>query len=491
MAPAACCASRGSAYLKKQTTMSSQDQQSFRDSIGTIRADGKRNWIYPKKPKGRYYTYRTILSIILLAIFFVLPFIKVNGEQYFLIDILNRKFHIFGRPFYPQDFYLLAIGGVTTVLFIVLFTVVYGRIWCGWLCPQTIFMEMVFRKIEYAIEGDRPKQMKLDRMPWNAEKIRKKVTKWLIFFLVSVLITSTMWAYVAGSDYVIAFWKNPLARPNVLLIYLAFTLVFYFTYAWFREQVCIIVCPYGRLQGVLTDENTILVTYDYKRGEKRGPLRKGQDRAALGLGDCIDCKQCVHVCPTGIDIRNGTQMECINCTACMDACDAVMDKIGKPRGLIRYASKVSIETGTKKLFTPRVKFYTAILAILFGVLVYLIVSRPAVQIKVQRQRGLVFTELPNGKIENIYEATFINKSGKPLQNLHVKLIEPQGIHAALRLAGEEDALNLKREDVKQMMLFIDIPREEVRGKTPIKIGVFDETGKKLDDYDTYFIAPVQ
>ncbi len=469
--------------------MSNQSNESFRDSIGTIREDGKRNWIHPKKPKGRYYNYRTILSVVLLVIFAVLPFIKVNGEQYFLIDILERKFHIFGKPFFPQDFYLLAIGGVTLVIFIVLFTVIYGRIWCGWLCPQTIFMEMLFRKIEYAIEGDRPKQMKLDRMPWNSEKLLKRGGKWIIFYIVSIIITSIMWAYVAGSDYVIAFWKHPFRDMKVLSIYFAFTMVFFFVYAWFREQVCIIVCPYGRLQGVLTDENTILVTYDYKRGEKRGPIRKGQDREALGLGDCIDCKQCVHVCPTGIDIRNGTQMECINCTACMDACDAIMDSIGKPRGLIRYASKVSIETGNTKIFTPRIKFYTVILALLMGIFVALLTIRPDVSIKVLRQRGLVYTELPNGQIQNIYEATLINKSGVPRQDLQIRLVEPKVEGAEVMVSGEDPQLDLGKEEVKKVMLFLNIPKGKMHGKQKVKFGVFDKQGHLFDTYKTVFIAP--
>jgi len=475
----------------KYPLMSNQSNESFRDSIGTIRQDGKRNWIYPKKPKGRYYTRRTILSIILLGLFFIGPYIKVHGEQYFLFDILGRRFHLFGKPFYPQDFYLLALTAVTTLIFIILFTVIYGRIFCGWLCPQTLFMEMLFRKIEYAIEGDRPKQMKLDRMPWKGEKIRKRVTKWVIFYLVSMLITTTMWAYVAGSDYVLNFWKNPFAHPQALIIYLAFTTVFYFVYAWFREQVCIIVCPYGRLQGVLTDENTILVTYDYKRGEKRGPMRKGQDREALGLGDCIDCKQCVQVCPTGIDIRNGTQMECINCTACMDACDAVMDSIGKPRGLIRYASKVSIEEGHSNIFTPRVKFYTGILVILLSVLVTLFVLRPDVDLNVTRQRGMVYIELPGDRIENMYEVTLINKAGKPYKNLKLKLLKPESWHAKVRVSSEKEHLDLNKEEVLQANMFIDVPKSEAKGEQEITVGVFDQNGKLLDKAKSLFMAPVE
>lgn len=467
--------------------MKANKQESFRDSIGTINEEGLRNWVYPKKPKGKYYNYRTILSVILLVLFAVMPFIKINGEQFMLFNILERKFHIFGRPFFPQDFYLLALAVVISVIFLVLFTVVYGRIFCGWICPQTIFMEMVFRKIEYLIEGDRNKQIKLDKMPWNAEKIRKKVLKWVVFYLISLVLTSIMLAYVAGSDYVIYFWKHPFEDVKAWLIYLAFNTVFYFVFSWFREQVCIIACPYGRLQGVLTDENTIMVAYDYKRGEKRGPMRKGQNREELGLGDCIDCKQCVLVCPTGIDIRNGTQLECINCTACMDACDAVMDSIGKPRGLIRYASKVSIEEGHGKLFTTRVKFYSVVLLILFVIFIFLFINRPTIDLKVLRQRGVVFTELADGTIQNMYNATIINKSYYPFKDLEIKLLDSVG---ELTVSGTEEKLNLDKEEVKQVILFVKIPKDAVKGKKEIKFGIYAD-GKLIDTYESVFIAPVK
>ena len=468
--------------------MNTNKNESFRDSIGTINEEGLRNWIHPKKPKGRYYNYRTILSIVLLIFFAISPFLKINGEQFMLFDVLGRRFHIFGRPFFPQDFYLLAIAVIVSLVFLVLFTVVYGRIFCGWLCPQTIFMEMVFRKIEYLFEGDRPKQIKLDRMPWNAEKIRKRGLKWVVFYLLSLVITSIMLAYVAGSDYVINMWKNPFADIKAFIAYLVFTTIFFFVFAWFREQVCIIACPYGRLQGVMTDENTIMVTYDYKRGEKRGPIRKGQNREELGMGDCIDCKQCVQVCPTGIDIRNGTQLECINCTACMDACDAVMDSIGKPRGLIRYASKVSIEEGHSKLFTPRVKFYTVILTILLGVFVTLFAKRPAVELKVMRQRGLVYTELPNGQIRNYYNTTLINKSNKAFKKLHLGLIGDK--EGKIIMTGDED-LNLAKEEIKQFLIYVDYPKEKVRGEKKIVFGIYTKDGKLLDKFKTVYIAPIK
>ena len=468
--------------------MNTNNKESFRDHIGTINEEGLRNWIHPKKPKGKHYRNRTILSIVLLIGFVVFPFIKVNGEQFMLFDILGRRFHIFGRPFFPQDFYLLALAAVLSLVFLVLFTVVYGRIFCGWLCPQTIFMEMLFRKIEYFFEGDRPKQMKLDRMTWNSEKLRKRGLKWVVFYLISLGITTVMLAYVAGADYTINFWKHPFGDVKAWIIYLIFTTVFFFVFAWFREQVCIIACPYGRLQGVLTDENTIMVAYDYKRGENRAPMRKGQDREAEGLGDCIDCKQCVLVCPTGIDIRNGTQLECINCTACIDACDATMDSIGKPRGLIRYASKLSIEEGHSKLFTPRVKFYTVILAILLGIFIYLFAHRPTVDLKVLRTRGNVFTEMPDGNIQNSYRTTLINKSNQYYKNLEIKLMEPKNGKLILSISGDD--LELKKEEIKQFIIFVLLPKDKVHGKSTMKIGVY-ENGKLLDSYESVFVAPVK
>ncbi|MDO9261255.1 MAG: cytochrome c oxidase accessory protein CcoG, partial [Flavobacteriaceae bacterium] len=307
-------------------------KESFRDSIATIDEKGKRNFIFPKKPKGVFYKYRTYLAWVLILFMFASPFIKINGNQFLLFNILERKFNIFGFPFWPQDFHLLVISLLVSIVFIILFTVIFGRIFCGWLCPQTIFMEMVFRKIEYLIEGDRPQQIKLDKQAWNLEKFSKKAGKWTVFFIVSFIISNVFLAYLIGGDILLEHIKDgPVNHLSTFVYLLIFTAVFYFVFAWFREQACIIVCPYGRLQGVLLDNKSINVVYDYVRGEStsgRQKLRKNEDRKTAGYGDCIDCKQCVQVCPTGIDIRNGTQLECVNCTACIDACDDIMDKSG-------------------------------------------------------------------------------------------------------------------------------------------------------------------
>lgn len=313
--------------------------EQFRDSIGTINKDGGRSWVFPKKPTGKFYKYKTYVSYVLLAFLLSAPFIKINGNQFLLFNVLERKFNIFSFPFWPQDFYLLVISMIIGVVFVILFIVVFGRLFCGWICPQTIFMEMVFRKIEYWIDGDRGKQIRLDKQPWNADKIKKRLLKWFLFFVISFLIANVFLAYLIGGDVLIAYITgNPFDNSKTLISLIIFTYVFYFVFVWFREQVCIIACPYRRLHDVLLDNNTINVAYYFKPGEReegRSKFKKNEDREALGKGDCIDCKQYVVVCPTGIDIRNGKQLKCVNCTACIDQCDHIMERINLPKGLIR------------------------------------------------------------------------------------------------------------------------------------------------------------
>ena len=327
----------------------------------------------------------------LLIFLFAAPFIKINGNQFLMFNILERRFNIFGFPFWPQDFYLFVISMIIGVVFVTLFTVAFGRIFCGWICPQTIFMEMVFRRIEYWIDGDRGKQIKLKKQPWNAEKIRKRLLKWFIFLVISFAIANVFLAYLIGGDKVLQYIvEGPSSHLGTLFPLLIFTAVFYFVFAWFREQVCIIACPYGRLQGVLLDNKSIVVAYDHKRGEAengRKKWRNNEDRQALGYGDCIDCFQCVHVCPTGIDIRNGTQLECVNCTACIDECDDIMEKVDLEKGLIRYASEAEIEKKEPFKLTARMKGYIAVLIILIGVLTGMLFLRNDVEATVLRLPG--------------------------------------------------------------------------------------------------------
>jgi cytochrome c oxidase accessory protein FixG len=462
------------------------EAETFRDSVGTMDNTGKRKWVFPKMPSGKFTNYRTIVAILLLLVFFILPFIKINGNPFFLINILDRKFFLFGQPFFPQDFFILALGAIASLVFVILFTVAFGRIFCGWICPQTIFMEMVFRKIEYWIEGDRNKQIKLDRQEWNSEKIWKRGLKWSIYIIISLVVTHFMFMYIVGYEEVFRIMKEgPFANSTNFLVMILFTACFYFVFAWFREQVCTLVCPYGRLQGVLIDKQTINVYYDFKRGEGRAKWRKGEDRKENGKGDCIDCNQCVVVCPTGIDIRDGQQLECVNCTACIDACDEVMVKVGFPKGLIRYATEDEIEKEKPFKFTARMKAYALVLLGLVGFLVYLLQDRGVMEAKFIKPAGSTYF-LRDGKITNSYNYTLLNKSNNNIK-LTMKVLNPT--HGEISASGSNSIL-VKRDEISKGTINISFPEKEIKlSKQNIEIAVFDEKGKQLDVYKTYFEGP--
>jgi len=465
------------------------DNEKFRDTIGTLTEEGKRAWVFPKKPSGKFYEYRKYVSYVLLAILLVSPFIKINGNQFMLFDVLERRFNIFGYPFWPQDFYIFVIMMIIGVLFIIFFTAAFGRIFCGWICPQTIFMEMVFRRIEYWIDGDRGKQIRLDKQSWNAEKIKKRVLKWFVFFIISFIIANVFLAYFIGSDRLLRYiGEGPLNHMSTLFSLLIFTAVFYFIFAWFREQVCIIACPYGRLQGVLLDNKSIIVAYDHKRGEKetgRAKFRKNEDREALGKGDCIDCFQCVNVCPTGIDIRNGTQLECINCTACMDACDDIMEAVNLPKGLIRYASEENIEKKAKFEYTPRLKGYTAVLVILIGILVGLLFLRSDVEANVLRLPGQLYEHKDNNIISNVFTYKLLNKTTSEKRDITFKLKSPKGtIHTV-----KQGEIIVPAQGLAEGTLFIEINVSALSGdKNRAVIEVYSGD-QLLETTSASFIGP--
>ena len=460
-------------------------QESFRDSVATISKEGKRNFINPKKPKGRLYKLRTWFSVFYLIVFFTLPFIKVHDEPLLMFNVLERRFIIFGMIFWPQDFFIFGIAMLTFIVFIILFTVVFGRIFCGWACPQTIFMEMVFRKIEYWIDGDSIQQKLLKKMPWNAKKIKKRALKFVVFFLISFLIANFFLAYLISMDQLLSYITHPVENIPTLISLLIFTSVFFFVYWWFREQVCIVVCPYGRLQSVLLDQNSILVAYDYKRGEPRGKIDKknGQPKIQVN-GDCIDCSACVRVCSTGIDIRNGTQLECVNCTACIDACNAIMTSIEKPTGLIRYASEKSIKEGKKLKFTNRIKSYTAILSLLIALLVFLIISRTDLDARLMRTAGMTYTSLPDGRISNLYNLKLANKTHENIP-FTLKL---ENMPGEIQLIDNDNPV-VKKEDYLTLQFFLKLNRKDVKNwETPVVIGLYDST-KKIKTITAKFIGP--
>ncbi len=506
------------------------DTEKYRDKIATVDEHGKRIWIYPKKPKGKFYDLRTYLSWGLLAILFGLPFIKINGEPLVLFNIIERNFILFGLHFTPQDFYLFVLAMLTLVVFIALFTVVYGRLFCGWVCPQTIFMEMVFRKIEYWIEGDANAQRRLNNAPWTSDKIKKRILKHILFIGISILIAHTFLSYIIGVDQV---WdiitQSPLANPTGFLAMVAFTGAFYFVFSRLREQVCTTICPYGRLQGVLTDKNTILVSYDFVRGEPRGKIKKQRKPPALKgdfskktpnrsenlidkienlaavspsailgteptvdekplkvKGDCVDCKLCVKVCPTGIDIRDGVQLECVNCTACMDACDEVMEKIGREKGLIRYDSLNGIIAQKKKIFSPRVIAYTAVLAVLMGLNIFLLGNRSAVEAVILRTPGMLYQKVDERYISNLYNYQIFNKTSKDMP-IEFKLLHTS--NGRIKLVGNSPTA--MGNAMAEGAFFIEMEKDKLTArKNMVTIEVYSN-GELMDKVKTSFLGPVK
>ncbi len=457
--------------------------EGFRDHIATVDENGKRKWLYPYQPKGKLYNYRKYLSYLYIIIFFGLPFIKIHDEPIFLINILERKFILFGMIFWPQDFFIFGIGLLTFIVFIALFTVIYGRVFCGWACPQTIFMEMLFRRIEYWIDGDASYQKALAKAPMDANKLFKRVLKYSLFFLLSFIIANTFFSYVIGVDELFKIIREPLSAHIAGFIAITiFTGVFFFVYSWFREQVCLIVCPYGRMQGVLLDKDSVVVAYDYVRGEDRHKFKKNEVRTG---GDCIDCNLCVKVCPTGIDIRNGTQLECTNCTACIDACDHMMESVGLQKGLIRFDSENGIKNKLKLAFTTRMKAYSAVLVLLIGIESFLLISRSDYDATIIRAKGMLYQEQPNNQVSNLFTIKLVNKTRK---DLPVEIKVEEFPHASIEIVGKD--LAVKKEDMTQGSFFIFLNKSDIKKrKTELKVGIYSN-GKLIKTVKTNFLGPV-
>jgi len=452
----------------------------FRDNISTVNSEGKRLWVFARKPKGKLYNYRNLFGYFLIALLILAPILKINGEQMILLDILDRRFVFFGIIFWPQDFYLFYLIMLAIIVFIIVFTVVYGRLFCGWACPQTIFMELVFRKIEWLIDGNHTEQRKLQAQKLNFSKIWKRILKHSIFWIISFLISNLFLAYLVSTKELFKIISEPISAHLAGFISIViFTSVFYFVFAWFREQVCTIMCPYGRLQGVLLDANSIIVAYDYKRGEPRGAARKKEIEAGVVKGDCIDCKLCVQVCPTSIDIRNGNQLECINCTACIDACNSVMKKQKKPNGLIRYASLKGIQEDQKFKLTTRNIAYTVFLFFILAFTTSLFVNRGSIETVILRTPGMVFQEQPNDEISNLYNFKIVNKSNEDIK-LEIKLIEPVG-----RIVVSGETL-LKYSSKTEGIIVVYLNKKDIKGKKNVlKFGIY-HNDILLEEYESVF-----
>lgn len=463
--------------------MNKYQEESFRDHISTTNEEGFRSWVYAFRPSGRLHNYRVLVAVFLLTVFFTLPFIRIHNEPFLMMNFFERKFVIFGNVFWPQDFHIFVIATITLIVTIVLFTVIYGRVWCGWACPQTIFLEMVYRKIEFWIEGNAPKQKKLDSGPLTFGKFWRKSLKHLIFIAIAIIVIHTLVSYIIGKDRVFDLIRQGPSQNFAAFSAISFfVFAYYFVFARFREQVCTLVCPYGRLQGVMLDSNSLVVAYDYRRGEKRGFFKRNEDRQASGKGDCIDCKSCVNVCPTGIDIRNGTQLECINCTACIDACNHVMNRFGFRPGLIRIASANEIAEGRKFRFTGRIAAYTVLLAGLITTLTLLFVLRNDTETTILRVPGSLYQDMGT-EITNLYNFKIINKTSQALE-IEIRPIELEG-----RIQSIGGPLIVEPNATGEGVFLLYLAKEHISGESiPVTFGVYsDDT--LLEKEKATFIGP--
>lgn len=447
----------------------------FRETLYTIDKRGNRKWLYPALEKGKFFRLRSVVVYALMAFYLVMPWITINGEQGILFDIPARRFIIFGQVFWATDtsFLVLVLAGLAITLFLV--TSVAGRLWCGWACPETVFLEFLFRPIERLIEGGPAARLKLDQGPWNARKIRLKATKHFLFALCAWILASTFLAYFVGREPLIRMMSgSPMAHPFEFGVTVFFMALMAFQFGWFREQFCTVVCPYARFQSVLLDSDSLVVGYDARRGEPRGKLQRGEIAPGEQRhGDCIDCKRCVRVCPTGIDIRNGLQLECIHCAACVDACDSVMAQIGREPGLIRYSTENELAGHATRRFRPRVAIYTFILLAIVSTFAYRLSTRQFIDVQFLRgNHAAPFTLLEDGRVSNHLSAHIGNKDRKA-QQIWFDLVSPEGVKLLTPLVP----FPIAAESIATAPVFFQAPRELLQnGKLRVKVKTRNNEG---------------
>ena len=413
--------------------------------LSTLEKDGSRRWLYPKLSKGRYLFWRRVVAYGLIALFHVLPFIKINGQPAMLLDILQRRFHLFGITFMPTDTFLLALFLLSVFVSIFLITALLGRVWCGWGCPQTVYFEFVFRPIERLFDG----RAGVGGRPAKPPAAWRSIAKYLVFLLLCVHLTHVFLAYFVGVDQLFQ-WSlgNPLNHPTAFAFILFVTAALFFHATVFREQLCIVACPYGRFQSVMLDESSMIISYDENRGEPRGKLGKKKREAfaqknmpeqerTVGLdilkqqGDCIDCGECVTTCPTGIDIRKGLQLECIACAQCIDACDKIMDRVGRPHGLIRYTSQNALKGDGKRLLRPRVVIYPLLVSVFFGMFLFVLMNRAMADVTPLRGLGQPFVVLDSGEVLNQMRLKIVNRD-QSAHRYELTIAEPAGVTAVMQ-----------------------------------------------------------
>jgi cytochrome c oxidase accessory protein FixG len=431
--------------------------------LSTLNRDGSRRTIRPKLSRGRFWRKRLAVGWGLIALFTLLPILRFKGKPLVLLDVPTREFTLFGTTFLPTDTFLLMLLLFSIFVGIFLITAVWGRVWCGWACPQTVYMELIYRPLEVLIEGGRSRQLEMDRYGPGPRRLLKLG----VFFIVSAALANTFLAYFVGWDRLLVWMTSPpIEHVGAFALMLGVTVLMFVDFGWFREQTCIVACPYGRFQSVLLDRSSLIVGYDRDRGEPRAPLRRAEPRSA---GHCIDCGLCVTTCPTGIDIRDGLQMECIHCTQCADACDAVMDRVGFPRGLIRYTSQAELESGQRRFLRPRLVVYSAILLAMFGTLTFALASKRTADVTVLRGLGAPFTELPSGAISNQIRIKITNRAGTE-RSYTITLDNGDG----LELIAPENPLPVAPGTTEMTGLFITAPPSAFdHGEHAVSLGIAD------------------
>jgi cytochrome c oxidase accessory protein FixG len=460
-----------------------EEHNTFRNELASVEKDGRRRWVYARQPSGRLYRARTIVSVFLMAFLFLAPFITIHGQPLMLLDVVHRRFVIFSTLFVPQDFYLVVMFALTTLVTVVLSTVVVGRIWCGWLCPQTVFMEMLFRKLEYAIEGSAEQQLRRDRGRWTIDRAIRKSIKHTVFFALSFFIANVFLAWIIGAGPLFQIITDPPGQHLAGLTAISiFSLTFYAVFVRFREQACVLACPYGRMLSSLVDRQTVTVTYDARRGEPRSKLIRSTDQ--VRFGDCIDCHRCVTVCPTGIDIRNGIQLECVACTACIDACNDVMARIGRPSGLIRHTSPEAIAKGRPTWLRTRVIAYAAVWTVLAGSSAFLFFTRPELDFVMLRQPGTLYATVAGGDLANFYTLEAMNRSDRATP-ISIDVLEPAG--ATVAILGSSSVV--PPYGALDARILVRLPSSAIRGATtPVRFAVRSD-GRTLQQIDSAFLGP--
>lgn len=415
------------------------------DVLSTLKQDGSRRWLYPKLSKGQFLFWRRVVAWVLIGIFSVIPFIKINGQPAILLDILRREFHIFGATFLPTDTFLLALLMLTVFLTIFFVTAIFGRVFCGWACPQTVYMEFVFRPIERFFDG----RAGLGGKPARPPAMWRSVAKYIVFYALCLHLTHVFLSYFVGVEQLFQ-WSlgSPFNHPVAFTFIVAVSAALMFHASVFREQLCIVACPYGRMQSVLLDQSSLIISYDEARGENRGKLGKKKRLAfeeknkpeaerTVGLeilkeqGDCIDCGECVTTCPTGIDIRDGLQLECVGCAQCIDACNAIMQRVGRPKGLIRYTSQDALAGKGGKILRPRVFIYAALVTVVFSGFLFSLTSRSMADVTPIREVGRPFVVLESNDILNQMRIKIVNRDTVP-RSYTVQVSQPAGVTLAMQ-----------------------------------------------------------